>query len=182
MTILFSTETTGYPIEPYPPITEIHNWPHLIRLAWVVVTNDGKLVRGFSFNISPDNLGDETDLLHTGVLAELKDKGHPLKTVLDKFLADYDACDTMVAHDLELHYGVLAAEAIRVGARAKTRIEKRLCTKTQIDEIYPDEQNRTLPDLWYALFGAQIENGFDLMTDLKILIDLYSELKFRHIL
>lgn len=182
MTLLFSTETTGDPIVPYPPIQETQNWPRLIRLAWVVCNDDGQLVRGFSFTISPEHLGDEAGLLTSSELQDLKTKGHPLEKIVKKFLDDYDVCQTMVAHDLGRHYGVLAAEAIRVGARAKTRIEKKLCTKTQIDEIYPDDQSKEVADLWFALFGNQITPGFDIMVDLKFLVDIYSELKFRSIL
>ena len=178
MQIIFQTDALGEPIKPDAPLSDLDNWPRLKNLAWVIVNDEGVLVRGFSFKIKHTS---PIPGIPEDVAVDMEENGHDAKTILTKFLKDYEGADTLVAHNLNLHYSILAAEAIRYGVRANKVITNRFCTIKDADELYPDD-GRSMSNLWRSLFDSDIDDNIDLITDLKILIDIISELNFRGML
>lgn len=181
MKLIFKVETYREPADLDAQITDLDNWPRITGLAWVVVNDEGKLVRGFQFKVKHDV--DPPDLPEE-IAKVIADQGHPAKQIVAKFLSDYDVCDTIVAHGFKLNYSILAAEAIRYGLRAKTKIadDRRICTQTGIEEVYEAEsETRNLPDLYYSLFGEFIDDDLTPMQVLQVLEKVVEELVYRGI-
>jgi len=177
MKLFFKTEFLEEPKDRDAEVTDLQNWPRITGLAWVVVTDDGAVVRGFRFKVKHDV---DPPVFPPDVQKIIEEQGHPAKYVIDRFMYDVGVCDTLIAHDLKTHFGTLAAEAIRYGSRAKKRIENRLCTMDDIDEVYADD-GRSLSDLYYALFEAEIDDDLEVMVALQAEIEIVQELITRGI-
>ena len=109
------------------------------RLDWVVLNNDLKLVRGFSFHIDPITSGWE--MTEDGAINEsgysfdrMTVLGHPIEKVLQKFIEDHDQCETAITTDCARAFAILVYEAQKAGLRATRRIEDRRCLGTYTDE------------------------------------------------
>lgn len=178
MNLIFKVQTYNEPIDLSAPISDLDNWPRVAGLSWVIVNDEGKLVRGFTFKLLHD-VGKLDFPEAVGV--DLTNNGIPATRVISKFLSDYDSCRTLIAHNLKRDYSILAAEAVRYRLQAKTRIETRICTQTDIEEIYGRE-GRALSDLYYSLFEAEIDDDLGFQTEVTVLVDIVKELIERGIL
>jgi hypothetical protein len=120
MTLLFHTYTIT-PKDPEKP-------PRMSGLAWMVLNADNKIIRGFSFNVCPDNWDIEDEAVSdNGIpLSRLVETCHPTASVISKFFSDYDSCDTLVAWDLKASSLILIGEARHYGLQAETRIENKI--------------------------------------------------------
>ena len=128
MTLLFHTYTIT-PKDPEKPA-------RMSGLAWMVLNSDGKIIRGFSFNVCPDNWDIEDEAVSdNGIpLSRLVETCHPTASVISKFFSDYDTCDTLVAWDLIASSEILRGEALHYGLQAKTRISNKISWKDHVDE------------------------------------------------
>lgn len=105
--------------------------PRMSRLAWVVLNDDNKLIRGFDFYIDPTEWG----MTEAGAVADdcstfdrLFVIGHAPKFVLEKFIYDYESASELFVVSVESFTDILTAEARRykVGARTKPEIKHSL--------------------------------------------------------
>ena len=105
--------------------------PRMSRLAWVVLNDDNKLIRGFDFYIDP------TDWQMTEPFAVADDGasfdrlyvvGKPPKFVIEKFIYDYEHARELFVVDVAAFTELLIGEARRyqVGAREKPEIKHSL--------------------------------------------------------
>lgn len=112
----------------------------LARLDWVVLNEDWKIVRGFQFHIDP--IASEWEMTEDGSICESGESynrlsviGHPVKSVLQKFIDDHDACNTAVTVDCDRTFAILIYEAQKAGLRANTHIENRISLGSYTDEF-----------------------------------------------
>ena len=117
------------------------------RLNWVVLNDECKIVRGYSFNIDPTDWG----MTEQGAVNQTGDSfdriatiGHPVATVLQKFIDDHDACDTVFCVDCDAAFAILIYEAKRAGLRANRPITDRRSMKEFTDKL-PDMKNGMQP-------------------------------------
>ena len=101
------------------------------RLAWAVLNDDNKLIRGFDFCIDPTDWG----MTEPGAVADdgatfdrLFVIGHAAKKVLEKFIYDYENASELFVVSVDDFTALLIAEARRyqVGARTKPDIKHSL--------------------------------------------------------
>lgn len=187
MTIFFDTETTGTPKNYKAPPTDTSNWPRIIQLAWMVCDDDKRLIRGFSFNIKPDGWIVEpgAEAVHGLSVERLMETGHPAPNIIQKFFEDCDECDTLVAHNMNFDFNVLACEAIRYRIRAKRKIEKKVCTMESTTDLlrlpgnYGKFKWPKLSELHEYLFGQNFDGAHDAMVDIQACARCYFELQNR---
>lgn len=178
MKIIFKAEVYQEPTNLDAPLTDLDIWPRITGLAWIVINDDGRIVRGFQFKVK-HTVG--VTSFPPEIEAEAEALGYPAKYVIDRFLSDCDSVDTLITHGLKRNFGILAAEAIRYGSRAKSKIANRICTKDGIDELYEGEE-RTLSALYHSLFGDFIDDELPVMSELQVLVNISEELIYRGIL
>lgn len=52
--LIFDTETTGLPRYPGAPYADLHAWPRLVQVGWVVCSASGEQIVGESLIIRSD--------------------------------------------------------------------------------------------------------------------------------
>lgn len=191
MTIIFDTETTGKPINYKAPATDLNNWPRIVQLAWIVIDDAENEVCGYNFNIKPDGwtVHPEAQAVHGLSLEHLHETGHPAPEIISKFFDDYDRSKTLVAHNLAFDYNVLAAEAIRYGLRAKSKIASKVCTmevSTPVLKLRGGFRGGykwpKLSELHQYLFKEDFEGAHDALIDVRACARCFFEMKRRRIL
>lgn len=191
MTIVFDTETTGTPKNYKAPMSDTENWPRMVQLAWVLIDDEQKLVRGFSFNIQPDGWDVEpgAEAVHGLSVEILKQSGHSAPKIIQKFFDDYDTAETLVAHNINFDYNILGAEAIRYGIRAKTRIANKVCTMEKSTDLLklPGGYRGSykwpkLIELHQYLFGEGFDGAHDALVDVNACARCFFELKKRNVI
>mgnify|MGYP003394052390 FL=1 len=191
MTIIFATETTGTPKNYKAPPADTDNWPRMVQLAWVLINDDGKLIRGFTFNIQPDGWTVEpgAEAVHGLSLERLQETGHPAPKIIQKFFDDYDTADTLVAHNMNFDFNILAAEAIRYRLQAKTRIARKVCTMEASTDLLKLRGGfrggykwPKLSELHEYLFQQGFDGAHDALVDVQACARCFFELKKRGVL
>lgn len=185
MILIFDTETNGKPINYKAAKNDTSNWPRVVQLAWAVYTHDGALVRGREQIIKPDgwNIPDEVVEIHGISEQKANADGVPMLIVLRDFLADYEACDTLVAHNIGFDYPVLGCEMIRYQIRPNNRIERHVCTMNESTDFckLPGGYGRykwpKLMEVHQKLFNEGFDGAHDAMNDVKACGRVYFELK-----
>ena len=55
MYLFFDTETTGLPRNWKAPVTDLHNWPRMVQIAWILCDKTGNRIESNDFIIKPEN-------------------------------------------------------------------------------------------------------------------------------
>lgn len=127
MTTKFKLIAHAYRMTPTNPDES----PRMSRLAWVVLNDDNKLIRGFDFYIDPTDWG----MTEPGAVADdgatfdrLYVIGHAPKFVIEKFICDYEHARELFVVSVDDFTALLTAEARRyhIGAREKPDIKHSL--------------------------------------------------------
>src|SRR5687768_5850782 len=115
MYLIFDTETTGIPHNKTAPITDLENWPRVVQLAWQLHDAKGKLISRQNLLIQPDgfDIPYKAEQIHGISTKRALAEGHPLKSVLDLFIADLSRTAVLVGHNIEFDISILGAELIR---------------------------------------------------------------------
>src|SRR5687768_11696877 len=115
MYLIFDTETTGIPHNKSAPITDLDNWPRVVQLAWQLHDRKGKLISRQNLIIRPDgyDIPYKAEQIHGISTKRAVAEGHPLKSVLELFMADVAQTSLFVGHNIEFDISILGAEIIR---------------------------------------------------------------------
>lgn len=191
MILVFDTETNGKPINYKAPINDTNNWPRVVQLAWAVYADNGNVVGGQNFIIKPDGwiLPDEVVAIHGISYEKAMDEGVPANVAIQKFIDDYEACHTLVAHNIGFDYPVLICEFLRYGLRANKKIENKICTmnaSTKFCALPGGFKGQfkwpKLMELHQILFNEGFYGAHDAMNDVLACGRSYFELKKRGII
>lgn len=172
MYIFFDTETNGLPKNYKAHMSNVDNWPRVIQLAWIFVSEDLKTKTENKFFIKPDGwiIPKEPFWSDKGYTTErCESEGMPLKIVLKMLVDDINKSKYMIAHNVDFDYNVLGAEMIRYGARATTKTDK-ICTMkigTDVCKI-PGPYGFKWPkleELYLHLFGENFIGAHDALSD-----------------
>lgn len=189
MTIIFDTETTGKPLNYKAPINDVKNWPRVCQLAWAVYDDQGVLASKQTRIIQPDGwvLSVEVTAIHGISQEQAIAEGVSAKTAINDFIADYEWCDTIVAHNIGFDYPVLVCEFLRYGMKASKRITNQVCTMNASTDFckLPGPYGYKWPklvELHEILFGEGFEGAHDALVDVEACGRCYFELLKRGII
>lgn len=174
MYIFFDTETNGLPKNYKASMFDVENWPRVIQLGWIFLSDDLKTKSENKFFIKPDGwtVPKEPFWIDKGYSTErCEAEGKPLKVVLEMLVNDINKSKYMVAHNIGFDYNVLGAEMIRYGAKATTRTDK-ICTMeigTDVCKL-PSNYGKgykwpKLEELYRHLFGKDFIGAHDALSD-----------------
>jgi DNA polymerase III epsilon subunit-like protein len=106
--LFFDTETTGLPKKRIDALVEPGNYPDIVSIAWIVVTDAGVVVRSNYHVISPDGwtIPEDSIRIHK-ITNEIARQGIPLQKAMTLFLEDVSECEVVVAHNLDFDRNVV---------------------------------------------------------------------------
>lgn len=115
MYLIFDTETTGIPHNKTAPITDLDNWPRVVQLAWQLHDAKGRLLSRQNLIIQPDgyDIPYKAEQIHGISTRRALEEGQPLKSVLERFIADFRQSQLLIGHNIEFDISILGAELIR---------------------------------------------------------------------
>lgn len=182
--LFFDTETAGLP-KNYHALTHwLSNWPRLVQLSWITTDEDCNVLSENDYIIYPDGftIPEDAVRLH-GITTEIaKEKGKPIKEVIDKFMEDFNAAKTIVGHNIDFDKKIIGAELIRLGQNDIMSSKEALCTmKGSVDFCKISSSHGykwpKLQELHKKLFGYEFEDAHNSMSDVKATLKCFKEMK-----
>lgn len=182
--LFFDTETAGLPKDYNAPTSNSNNWPRLVQLGWITTDENCNILSQNDFIIYPEDFSVPlmAASLH-GITTEIaKEKGHPLKEVLEKFMEDFKAAKTIVGHNIVFDKKIVGAELIRLGQNDIMNSKQSLCTMeagTDYCKIpgYHGYKWPKLQELHKKLFGCEFEDAHNSMSDVTATLKCFKEMK-----
>ena len=190
--LFFDTETTGLPHDWNAPVDNVDNWPRLVQLAWLLYGKDSNIICGGNYIIKPEGflIPTEASNIHKITTEKAKKEGKELKKVLEEFKTIVENTNYLVAHNISFDEKIVGAEFIRKNLSNNLVDKNKICTKEQTTNFcaipspngYNDYKWPKLSELYYKLFGKEMENAHDAMEDVKATAKCFWELKRKGIL
>ena len=182
--LFFDTETAGLP-KNYHALTHwLSNWPRLVQLSWITTDEDCNILSENDYIIYPDGftIPEDAVRLHCITTEIAKEKGKPIKEVIDKFMEDFNAAKTIVGHNIDFDKKIIGAELIRLGQNDIMSSKEALCTmKGSVDYCkIPSSHGYKWPklqELHKKLFGCEFEDAHNSMSDVKATLKCFKEMK-----
>ncbi len=172
--LFFDTETTGLPRDWNAPVSDIHNWPRMMQIAWILCDARGNHIESQDFIIKPGGytIPEDASDIH-GITTEMAvDKGENLRSVLLKFNKMLHKADVAVAHNIGFDEKIVGAEFLREEMYNKIDSMKKLCTMqaaTEYCKIFGPNGYKwpKLSELHIKLFGESFEEAHDASVDIS---------------
>ena len=182
--LFFDTETTGLPIDYNTPTYQTKLWPRLVQLSWITTDEDCNILSQNDFIIYPDGFTIPSDAskLH-GITTDIaKEKGKPLKEVMDKFMEDFKAAKAIVGHNIDFDKKILSAELYRLKQKDIMNSKQSLCTMKastnfcKIPGPYGYKHPK-LQELHKKLFGCEFKDAHNSMSDVTATLKCFKEMR-----
>ncbi len=184
MYLFFDTETADLPRDFNAPETDIRNWPHIVQIAWVTGESLETMAAPQVHLIKPDgfNIARGAFDVHGISKEDAEATGVPLKPVLDLFLKDVAAANTVIAHNIEFDTKVVGAECVRNSIANPIRQKKMRCTMKEAAAYCRIPSKRgfkwpRLTELHKKLFNADFANVHDASSDCLACMRCFFELQ-----
>lgn len=187
--LFFDTETTGLPHNYKAHFTDIHNWPRVVQLAWMLTDEDGKVLMQRCDIIKPEGYTIPEKMIHGITQEQSEAEGGDKAVIYEMFIDVLNSTHTIVAHNIGFDLPIVSAELIRLGredvAKALNRKIKQQCTQaigTNYCKIpnkngYANYKWPRLSELHEKLFGEGFDGAHDAMNDVKATARCFFELK-----
>lgn len=186
MYLFFDTETTGLPRRWNAPITDVENWPRLVQLAWITYDDQGKLLESQNMLVQPDGfvIPPEASRVHGITTAIAKEKGLPIREVMETFAEQIDAASALVGHNISFDECIVGAEFERLRMMTSLFLKPKYCTMKSSTEYckLPGKKGYKSPrlaELHQVLFGTDFDHAHDALADVEATARCFWELKKR---
>ena len=174
MYLFFDTETTGLPRDWKAPVTDVHNWPRMIQIAWILCDDNGDRIEADDYIIKPEDFTIPQDAAKVhGISTERAiAEGSDLEAVLVMFNDLVEQSEFIVAHNINFDEKIIGAEFLRKGIESSFEQKKKICTmnaSTDYCEI-PGPYGYKWPklsELHIKLFGVDFEEAHDASVDIN---------------
>ena len=195
--LFFDTETTGIPTDYNAPSSDTSNWPRLVQLAWILSDENGNIIHTGNLIVKPIGftIPIEASRIH-GITTEIaKEKGTPIKDVIEKFMEDVYAANTLVGHNIDFDKKVINTELIRLRLNNEyddmnsydfmskesicTMKESILFCEIPSRNYYHPFKQPKLQELHKKLFGYEFEDAHNSMSDVTATLKCFKEMRKR---
>ena len=187
--LFFDTETTGLPKRRNAPVTDIHNWPRLVQIAWMFCDEYGRNINSECHIVKPDGFVIPFDAQNIhGISNEKAHKeGKDLRYVLDRFSDAISRSSYLIAHNMEYDYSVVGSEFIRNRMNNKLDQINKICTMKSTTNYCKIPNNYgykwpSLIELHYTLFNQVFQERHNADYDVSMCAKCFFELKRRGVL
>lgn len=180
--MFFDTETTGLPTRIgydgyYPPEkTDKYDTSRVVELAYLVVDSDTKKVtKKFQAIIKPNGeyTTDATAKFHGISTKKAENEGRNRDEVLDEFCKDIELIDTIVGHNVNFDYHIVASELLRSGRPNYLALKDRVCTMNKGKSVMRVSKSPKLVELYAYLFNKSIDGVHTAMGDTNATMECY---------
>ncbi len=188
---MFDTETTGLPIGRNPSIMDVHKWPHVLQLSYIlfdtvtkqVVTMHNDLIKlPPAVEITPGS-----EAIHHISRLMCEANGIAIKDALNYFNKALEQADVVVGHNISFDKRLIMVECIRSKIYQKFTVKgvrkEEYCTMKnstdvcQIPVTTPAGETYlkfpTLTELHQKLFDYKPEGTHDALVDVLICLRCY---------
>ena len=184
MYLFFDTETTGLPKNWKAPVTDLHNWPRLVQLAYLLYDNQGNQISGGDLIIQPNGftIPSEASAIHGITTEKANREGTAVEAILHDFQILIDQADQLVAHNMSFDEKIMGAEFLRNRMPDSIASKKKICTMQRstnfcaIDGPYGYKWPK-LSELHYQLFNTGFEEAHNAAVDINATAKCFWELK-----
>jgi len=185
--VIFDTETTGLmPKSLYLTFDNVHKFPYILQLAWIVYDLETQKTTEKNFIIEcPIDIPRETINIH-GITNEISKNGKDFPSVFNIFLGDVMKCDEIVGHNIHFDLSMLEIELYR------HKIDKVeiLFHKKRYDTMYNSvdivkikgthangNKFPKLIELYRYYFGKDFDNQHNAIGDVKATFEVFKKLR-----
>jgi len=187
--LIIDTETNGLPQSYHLPVTDLTNWPRLISVAWGLYDEQGKeLCRQYSL-VKPDGYrwNKVAQQIHRITPDQAQAEGQPLIDVLNQIRPAIERADAWVGHNIDLDYGVIGAEFLRVERAQPGRVGEFparpvVCTMDASAKVTANREPVKLEELYQLLTGRRMKGMHDAAADMQATAHCFFELKRRNVI
>jgi len=182
--LFFDTETTGTPFNYKAPSSDTSNWPRLVQLGWILMTEKGKKVSEKNYIVKSNGftIPAEATKIHNITTKMALEQGRELSFVIDEFLKDFNKAKYVVGHNIDFDKKIVGAELIRLSKPDIMNSKKAFCTmKSSIDFCkipgYYGYKYPKLQELYHKLFGRDFEEAHNAASDIEATQQCFWELR-----
>ena len=187
--LFFDTETTGIPLNYKAPSSDIKNWPRLVQLGWILMTENGEKVSKGNYIIKPDGftIPAEAAKIHKITTKMALELGYNLSYVIDKFLQDFNKAKYIVGHNIDFDKKIVGAELIRLSRPDIMDSKQAFCTMKSSTDFckipgYYGYKYPKLQELYHKLFGNDFEEAHNAASDIEATQQCFWELRRRKLI
>lgn len=186
--LFFDTETTGVPRCYSAPISDLHNWPRLVQLSWILCGKDGSEVSFGNDIIYPNGFiipSDASDV--HGITTEIAmHRGIDISDALHKFIVSANNALYLVGHNVSFDINIVGAELLRADINYNILLKPKVDTMLKsinycaVPNQYPQGDKYKWPklqELHKKLFGYEFEDAHDAMADIRATKKCFFEMK-----
>ncbi|NQY01078.1 MAG: 3'-5' exonuclease [Flavobacteriaceae bacterium] len=174
MYLFFDTETTGLPRNWKAPVTDLHNWPRMVQIAWILCDKTGNRIESNDFIIKPENykIPRDASRVHGISTEKAMTEGKDLLEVLNHFNKLVERSDFIVAHNISFDEKILGAELLRKKVQSNFNSKKKLFTlksSSNYCKIWGAYGYKwpKLSELHIRLFGEDFDEAHDAAVDIN---------------
>jgi len=182
--LFFDTETTGTPMNYKAPSSDTRNWPRLVQLGWILMTEKGKKVSEKNYIVKPNGftIPAEATKIHNITTKMALEQGRELSFVIDEFLKDFNKAKYVVGHNIDFDKKIVGAELIRLSIPDIMNSKKAFCTMKSSTDFckipgYYGYKYPKLQELYHKLFGRDFEDAHDAANDIEATQQCFWELR-----
>ncbi|HLO59088.1 MAG TPA: DNA polymerase III subunit alpha [Bacteroidales bacterium] len=185
MFLIFDTETTGLPLNPNAPASDLKNWPRLVQLAWECHDKTSLLLCNKSFIVKPDNfiIPQAAEKVHGISMERAMAEGIELEQVLAEFEADLENASFVIGHNISFDLKILEAEYLRKGIPTRLNKLAWICTKESSTDFCAIPGGKagkykwpTLAELSQKLFNEGFDEAHNAAADVAATARCFFEL------
>ena len=210
--LFFDTETTGLFVDEKQTFDLHHSFikhdwrfqlmrqPHMVQLSWITTDKDCNIISQHDYIIQPKgfSIPPAATRIH-GITTEIaKEKGTPIKEVIEKFMEDVCAANTLVGHNIAFDKRVINTELQRLKLHNEYDIDyaddhydlyskESICTMIESvpfceipsGNYYHPYKYPKLQELHKKLFGYEFEDAHNSMSDVIATLKCFKEMQKR---
>lgn len=158
--LIVDIETDGLPKDIEADYDDIDNWPNIIQIAWVVMDDEGRIVKKDSDSIIRENYNRINSLnINYNSINKIGDN---LREVIKRFLNDAEEVNYIVAHNSDFDLKTIQAETLRSKFKdVINSVPNKICTmKLSVDFCKIENEYGykypTLIELYDILFDKEV--------------------------
>ena len=166
------------------PVTDIHNWPRLVQLGYILYDQQGQHLTTKEYIIRPEGftIPEAASNVHGITTERAMQDGLPLRSVLDEFHQLIHHAETLVAHNIAFDEKIIGAEFLRNQYHNNIPEKKKVCTMLAsvdfcaINGPYGYKWP-SLTELHKKLFNKSFDNAHNALADIRATADCFWELR-----
>jgi DNA polymerase III epsilon subunit-like protein len=162
MYLIFDVSGTEKPKEYKANFSDIHLWPKLVHVSWILLDKDLKPMEDFDYIVRKEDRAYSKAVMNFAKIDEedIEKKGKPIEEILLKFNESLDKCQYLIAHNKNINANILAAEYLRNTIEIKHFKKEPICIMqegtyiTKLPTKYGTFKWPSLVELHAALFNS----------------------------